>query len=125
MNSKIFLLITDDPDDYVEFSSALDEISSDAILLTIANGQKARKVLEENIFVPHCVLINILMHEGNADQVLATLGKEKAYSSTRRIAYGGEGIEFNQLTERQEADFLRSSLPYSELRSKLTKILEG
>src|SRR5688572_26524082 len=125
MNSKIFLLITDDPDDYVEFSSALDEISSDAILLTIANGQKAAKVLEENIFVPYCVLINILMHEGNADQVLTTLGKGKAYSSTRRVAYGGEGTEFNQLTKREEADFLRSSLPYSELRTKLTKILEG
>jgi hypothetical protein len=123
MNSKIFLLITDDPDDFIEFSSALDEISPEAVLLTIPNSQKAKRVLEERILVPHCVLINLLMHDANVDQILSTLASGQAYAETRKIAYGGEGVEFNTLSRRQDADFLRSGLPYSELRSRLTKII--
>jgi hypothetical protein len=124
MNSKIFLLITDDPDDYVEFASALDELSTDAIVLSVGNGPKAMRMLEESIFVPHCVMINLLMSDNNADEILSALQNRTSYNATVKIAYGGEGAEFNELNHRKTADFLRSSVPYTELRQRLASILE-
>lgn len=125
MNSKIFLLITDDPDDYIEFASALDEVLTDAILVTVADGEKASRMLEESVFVPHGVLINLLMIDGHADRILKALQKGASYHATKKITYGGDGAEYNVLNNGKDADFLKSSLPYSELRQRLTSILQA
>lgn len=124
MKSKIFLLITDDPDDHIVFSSALDEVSTDAVVITIGNCHKAMLILEQSVFVPYCVLINLLMEDANADQILSALGGVN-YSDTIKFAFGGEGMEFNALVNRNDVNFLRSSLPYTQLRERFSELLQA
>jgi hypothetical protein len=63
------------------------------------------------------------MDDGNADQILNTLASD--YADTIRVAFGGEGIEFNALSHRDKVNFLHGSISYADLRQRFNTWLQA
>ncbi len=113
------LLISDDPDDHVELSEALYEISDDTVLITVSDVSKAMDLLTANKCVPEFILLNLIISGLVIQEFLNALDKNPALSHVRIIAYGeSETIQSARFTAILDAD-----LTYSELKEALKKLI--
>jgi CheY-like chemotaxis protein len=116
------LLVSDDPDDHLEFSEALYEISSDTILMTVADANKALELLTMKRHVPDYILLDLAMNGINTDAFLEALHSDPELDNITVIAYG-EYADFGKVKTPGISVFLNSGFTYSDLRNFLSKIV--
>ncbi|MDQ2656216.1 MAG: hypothetical protein M3Y60_02260 [Bacteroidota bacterium] len=113
------LLISDDPDDHLELSEALYEISDDTVLVTVSDVNKALDLLTANKCIPEFILLNLIISGLVIQEFLNVLDANPALSRVRIIAYG----ESATVQSGRFAAILGADLTYSELKEALKKLI--
>src|SRR5688500_13634794 len=93
------LLISDDPDDHIEFSEALYEISDDTVLISVADLKKAMELLSLKRCIPEYIFLNIAMSGFNPDDLFSSMD-EPELKHIQVIAYG-ESRHFSNLCKHR------------------------
>src|SRR5688500_10502081 len=112
------LLVSDDPDDHIEFSEALYEISNDVILVTVTHPGKAVDLLVLRQCVPSYIFLNLEMNGLNPDDFLMAVEANADLKGIEIIAYGEYG-DYDKLKTRRVTAFLNHQMSYTELRNFL------
>ena len=115
------LLVSDDPDDHIEFSEALSEISDDTVVMTISDPSKAVEVLLLKKCMPEYLLLNLGMYDFTPDDFFDSL-KEDSLKNVTVIAYG-EAMNPSTVRHQRIDKFLDDGLSYSELKKALKAIV--
>lgn len=113
------LLISDDPDDHVEFSEALYEISDDAVLIAVSDVRKALDLLILRKCVPEFVFVHVGIAAFEPDVFFETLESHKHLSKVKVIAFG----DGDSLSALRFTSFFNSDMSFSELKENLRSIL--
>ena len=113
-------MISDDPDDHVEFSEALYEVSDEAVLITVSDVQKAIDLLRHKKCVPEFIFLYLDIPAFEPDIFFETLHENELLAKVKVIAYGNqEQVTHSPLITM----FLNSDMNYSELKDALRRIL--
>jgi hypothetical protein len=115
------LLISDDPDDQVEFSEALNDFADDTILVSVSDFKKALDFLTLRKCVPEFILLNLAIPDFRPDKFFDALTDDPLLKDVRVIAYG----ESEPVRSPRIAAFLDPDMSYSELKAALKKVLMG
>lgn len=124
MAVRTCLLVSDDPDDHIEITEALYEISDDAVLVGITHAQKAMDLLALKRLLPDYVILNLAITGFNPDVFIKTLEEDPELQKIRLIAYGDDE-DYRKLKSPRIAAFLNSDASYSELRNFLEDMLDS
>ena len=119
---KTCLLISDDPDDHIEFSEALYDISDEIVVMTVLDFRKAIDLLVTKKCVPEFVVLNLGMSDFAPDNFFTVLREDRALTNVKVIAYG-EGGELKRDDSARINRFLHDDLPFSELKKELKAVL--
>ena len=119
---KTCLLISDDPDDHVEFSEALYEISDEIVVVTVLDFRKAIDLLITKKCVPEFVVLNLGMSDFASDNFFAVLREDPSLKSVKLIAYG-DGADLKHDDSARINRFIDDGLPFSELKKELRALL--
>ena len=118
---KTCLLVSDDPDDHIEFSEALSEISEDTVVMTISNPSKAIEVLLLKKCMPEYLVLNLGMSDFSPGGFFDALEGDSLKSVTV-IAYG-EAMHPSTVRHQRIDKFLDDGLSFSELKKALQAIV--
>lgn len=121
MNVRTCLLISDDPDDLVEFSEAVYEVSDNAVVLTIADFDKALNLLILKKCIPDVILLNTSITGLRPDIFFRTLWDDPALREIRIVVFGDS--EFPRTP--QIVFSLMPDVGYSELKEVLRKVIDA
>lgn len=116
------LLISDDPDDHIEFSEALYEIASDAVLMTVSDVQKAVQVLILKKCTPEYVFLNVGMPGLTLDEFFSALNHDATLTNITIIAFG-DNIDRDSINTSRITTFIDEGLSFSELKNELRKVI--
>lgn len=116
------LLVSDDPDDHIEFSEALYEISNDVILVTVAHAEKAVDLLALRQCVPAYIFLNLAMSGFDPDIFLKAVEGNPELDAVEIIAYG-EYADYEKIKTRRITAFLDQQMSYADLRKFLQKVI--
>ena len=116
------LLISDDPDDHIEFSEALYEISDDTVLVTIANSRKAVDLLALKRCIPEYIFVNLGITDLDTELFFSTL-EDPALRHVQVIACG-ESPDLSNMRNPRVAAFLDLDVSYSDLKAFLEKVVK-
>lgn len=114
------LLISDDPDDHIEFSEALYDLSDEVVVVTVSDVGKAVDLLRLKKCLPEFIFINMDIPGIDPDVFFSALDGDQVLEKVKVIAYGGSGpfISYPRITT-----FLNNELNFSELKKALRGIL--
>ena len=115
------LLISDDPDDHIELSEALYEISDDTVLIAVSDVGKALDLLSAKKCIPEFIVLNLIISELIAKEFLNAIDANPALSHVQIIAFG----ESEAIKHTRVAAILYANLTYSELKEALKKLITG
>lgn len=123
MTIRTCLLVTDDPDDHIEFSEALYEISSDTVLLAVTDPGKALTLVALKRLIPDYIIVDLGMSDFSADVFFDSLDEDPGLENIPLIAYG-EFSDLEKVKTGRISAFLNNDSSYSGLRSLLVKIFK-
>jgi hypothetical protein len=109
------LLISDDPDDHIEFAEALYEISDDIVLVSVSDIRKAIDLLSLKKCVPEFILLNLTIPEFEPDVFFDALNDDPVFKYVQVIAYGEAG----SIQPLRVQVMIDHDLSYSELKKAL------
>ena len=118
------LLVTDDPDDQIDFTEALYEISSDTVLLAVTDPKKALTLLALRRLIPDYIIVDLAMSDFSADVFFSTIGDDPRLNDIPLIAYG-EFSDLEKVKNGRISAFLNNDFTYSGLRNLLVKIVNS
>jgi hypothetical protein len=121
MSFRTCLLITDDPDHLLEFSEALEEVSPDTILLTIARSNKAMDFLQGRALVPEFLFLDEATDATSPEEFVATLSKIESLAGSSIIILAERGRK--KLDGHPSLSYFSKDYSYVELREFLTKLI--
>ena len=120
MTVRTCLLISDDPDDHIEFSEALYELSDDIVLLIVSDVQKAVDLLKLRKCLPEYIFINMEIPGIDPDVFFSTLEADPVLEKVKVIGFGESGPF---VSSPRFTAFLNSDMNYTELRKALRGIV--
>lgn len=88
MTIRTALLVSDDPDDPVEFSEALYQISDDTVLVTVSDVNKAIDLLRLKHCVPDFVFVNTAIEGFAPDRFFDTLEHDPGLRGVKVLVFG-------------------------------------
>ena len=119
---KTCLLISDDPDDHIEFSEALNEVAEECVMITVSDVRKAIDLLVHRKCVPEFVLLNLGIPEFSSDDFFHALDGDSLLKNIQIVAYGdtvdSESVDLSRVNR-----FIDSDLTFSELKKELESII--
>lgn len=115
------LLISDDPDDHIDFSEALYEISDDCVLVSVSDIKKAVDLLTLKKCVPEFIFLNLGIPDFKAGKFFDALNDDPVLKDVQVLAYG----ESDPVHSPRIVAFLDSDLSYSELKEALRKAVKS
>lgn len=124
MKVKTCLLVSDDPDDHVQFAEACYEVSSDIVLLVVMDATKALELLASKRHIPDYLILDLALSSLNSDEFFKTLVESLDLKTVSLIAYG----DFSHLSRIQHdrvTAFVDYDFSYSRLRGILEKVVKG
>jgi hypothetical protein len=124
MNSKICLLLTDDPDDQQSFSNAISEIAPENILISVIDANHAVKLLSSQKIHPDFVFVDVSMYGLDVSKIRITTNREGAPGKVPLALYG---YEEDSGAARSLSDFpyLNKDCTYSDLINFIRSVLHG
>ena len=117
------LLVTNDPDDFLEFSEALNEISKDAILVAVADTARAITLLVDKLQTPDFIFLNLSMYGGRPESFLKQVKENKKLSKVCVVGYG-DSVSLNG-TKSHVSHFLNDNFSYTDLKKFLIRLLNS
>jgi CheY-like chemotaxis protein len=84
---NIYFIVDDDPDDQELFVEALQKLDESCKCITAFNGQEALQKLDEILFIPHFIFLDLNMPRMNGKQFLAEIKKLKTLQDIPVIIY--------------------------------------
>ena len=108
---KTCLLISDDPDDHIEFSEALNEISEECVMIAVSDVRKAIDLLVHKKCVPEFVLLYLGIADFSADDFFHALDGDPLLKNIRIIAYG-DTVDFESVDLSRIKRFIESDLKF-------------
>ena len=124
MTVRTCLLVSDDPDDHVEFTEALYEIASDIVVLVVSDTGRAAELILSGRHVPDILIVDLAVNGFNHDDFFSSLAKDAGFASLTILAYGDAG-EFEKIKSPRISAFMERDSAYSEIRGFLRKVLDG
>lgn len=119
---KTCLLISDDPDDHIEFSEALNDISEDCVVITVSDVRKAIDLLVHRKCLPEFVMLNLGIADFSSDSFFDALDGDVLLKNIRIIAYG-DTVDSESIGLSRISRFFGSDLTFSELKMELKSIM--
>jgi len=116
---KTCLLISDDPDDHIEFSEAINEISDEVVVVSVSDMRKAIDLLKLNKCLPDFVLLNLTIPEFDPDHFFGTLNEDPVFNHVQVVAFG----EARTMPSPRIRATFGADMSYSELKNALRNIL--
>lgn len=116
------LLVSDDPDDHIEFSEALSEISDETVVMSVSDPKKAIEVLLLKKCTPEYLLLNLAMADFSPESFFDALQGD-SLKSVLVIAYG-EVMDINSVRHPRIDRFLDDGMSFSELKKALKAIVK-
>jgi CheY-like chemotaxis protein len=120
---RTFLLVSDDPDDQLEFSEALYEVSSDTVLINVAHAEKAMLFLDRKLCLPQYIILDLSVEGIHPDDFLTRLQSDPVLQHIPVIAYG-DYSDFDRIKSGGISAFLNRDSSYSDLRVFLRRIVK-
>lgn len=114
------LLISEDPDDHVEFSEALYEIANDIVLITVSDAGKAMDLLMLKRCIPDFIILSGGIGSEEADRFFDVLESDPLLRDIMVIAYG----EWELLDLPRVGARIGIDLSFSELKDALRRAIE-
>lgn len=116
------LLISDDPDDHVEFSEALYDISDDTILITVSDAHKAVDLLMLKKCIPEFLLLNLGTSGFIAKEFFSAIARDSTLSNIHIIAFG-DTLDTQNIDKSRIKTFLDDGMSFSEIKKALKMII--
>ena len=118
---KTCLLISDDPDDHIEFSEALYEVSNDAVLVTVSDMKRSIDLLLLQKCVPEFIFLNLSIADLDLKGLFQALDRP-GLDGIQVVAYG-EPADATEERHRGITSFLDINSSYSQLKTYLRELL--
>ena len=118
---RTVLLISDDPDDHVQFTEVTNEIAADVAVVAILDSRKASHFLSAKPFIPDLIIVNLSMNELDGE-LFRRINTDGELTNTPLLVYG-EFSEFAGVPSKRVSAFLENDFTYSRLRTLMQKIL--
>lgn len=123
MTVRTCLLVSPDPDDQVEFTEALYEISEDITVLVVPDPRKAADLVLSKRLIPDYIIIDLEINGGH-DRFFEKLSKDPAFDKIFIIAYA-DFSEYEQDKSTRISAFLERDSSYSSIKTFLGKFVGG
>lgn len=126
--SKRILLIDDDKDDAEFFEDALKEVDDTAIFEHIHDGREAiKKIVQLQLEIPDIIFLDINMPFITGWDCLAAIKKQALLQRVPVIMYSTSNHtnEVSKATDMGAVDYWVKPHSIKELRSRLSKLLNG
>lgn len=121
--SKICLLVDDDPDDQEVFVNALSDVSPAARCLVAADGDRALELLHNEDTIPDYVFLDLNMPRMNGFEFLAAMKKSTILKNIPVIVYSttSHPTQIEKVINLGAAEFFTKTYKYEELCTLLKK----
>lgn len=124
MAVRICLLVSDDPDDHMEFSEALDEIDGDLVVLLISDGRKVPDLVLSKRLIPDYLFIDAGLNGYRWNEFFSKLEDDADFGKMFVLAYGDES-DYPKIRSKRVSAFLERDSGYSDIRKFLGKVIKG
>ncbi len=120
---KVCLLVDDDPDDQEVFLTALNDVSSSALCLVAANGDRALEILYNKETIPDFIFLDLNMPRMNGFEFLAALKKSNILRHIPVIVYSTTALpsQIEKVRKLGATDFITKTHKYQDLCALLRK----
>ena len=118
---KTCLLVSDDPDDHVQFTEVVNEISNSVAVMALLDAANAIKLLTLKKHIPDYIIVDLSMNDFHSN-FFGMLAEDPELSNIPLVAYG-EFSEFAEVPGNRVSAFLENDFTYSKLKDVLGKIL--
>lgn len=120
---KICLLVDDDPDDQEVFLTALSDVSSSALCLVAADGDRALELLHNEDTIPDYIFLDLNMPRMNGFEFLAAMKKSKILRDIPVIVYSttSQSSQIEKVKKLGATEFFTKTYKYKELCALLRR----
>lgn len=120
---KICLLVDDDPDDQEVFLTALNDVSTTALCLVAADGDRALQLLHNEETIPHYIFLDLNMPRMNGFEFLAAMKKSRILRDIPVIVYSttSQPGQIEKAKKLGATEVFTKTYKYHELCSLLKK----
>ncbi|MGC1243319.1 MAG: hypothetical protein WA874_17135 [Chryseosolibacter sp.] len=123
MTVRTCLLVSDDPDDHVEFTEALFEISGDVIVLIVPDAKRAADLVLSKRHVPDFMIVDLApVNDFSHEDFFTTLHGDPDFEDMFILAYG-DYSDYETVKTKYVSAFLERDTTYSDMRALLRKVV--
>lgn len=122
MTVRTCLLVSDDPDDYVEFAEGLYDIASDIVVIVVPDAQKAADLVLSKRHIPDYLFIDLSVNGFSHNEFFSVLDGDADFARVFLLAYG-DVSDYERIKAPRLSAFLERDATYSDLRAFLKKLL--
>ena len=120
---KTCLLVSDDPDDQIEFTEALQGISDNIIVLSLPDPFRAADLVLSKRHIPDYMIVDMALN-GFSHDFFSRLEADDDFAKIFVLVYG-DNADYEKLSSPRVSAFLGSDTGYADMRSMLRKYIAG
>lgn len=124
MTMKTCLLVSDDPDDHIEFTEALYEISDRIVVLVVADAGRAAELVLSKRHIPDYFIVDLAVNGFTHDNFFSTLEADKDFEPMYIVAYG-DYPDYENVKKHRISAFLERDSAYSDIKTFMRRVLRG
>ena len=124
MPVKTCLLVSDDPDDQVEFTEALSEISADLIAIVLPDPKRAADLVFSKRHIPDYIIVDLSVNGFAHDDFFSRLASDHDFEDMVVIAFGDDS-EYEEVKSGKVSAFLERDSAYTDIRKFLRRVIRG
>lgn len=117
------LLITDDPDDYVDFTEAFREVADEMLVLMVSDVERASHMLAQGRCTPEWIFLNTDMNLRRPERLFEVLASVPELGKIRVVAFGGQLDALLSYTGNKLI-FAPPDIGYSGLKEFLSQLVK-
>lgn len=120
---KICLLVDDDPDDQEVFLTALNDVSTSALCLVAADGDRALELLHNEETIPDYIFLDLNMPRMDGFEFLTAMKKSSVLRNIPVIVYSttSQHAQIEKAKRLGATEFFTKTYKYKELCALLQK----
>jgi len=122
MTVRTCLLVSDDPDEHVEFTEALYEISDDIVVLVVSDAKRAADLVLSKRLIPDYFIVDLAVNGFTHNGFFTSLDDDPDFESMFVLAYG-DYSDYEKVKSRHISAFLERDAAYSDIRTFMKRIM--